>query len=152
MRKYNSKKCSNEFDGRSISHDDAIFAFQLSLKSRFWLEGFLNCSLCCFASLIWAELWKCLSRILEMTWRYEFTHSLAGDRCQKCNKAASSNACIMDRWWCTVLSVLALMCFGIDKQSSYVIGVARGRHGRAFALPSFNFALPSKPSSYLNCT
>ena len=29
------------------------------------------------------------------------------------------------------------------------IGVARGGHGRAFALPSFNFALPSKPSSYL---
>ena len=32
------------------------------------------------------------------------------------------------------------------------IGVARGGHGRAFALPSLNFALPSKPSSYLNCT
>ena len=26
------------------------------------------------------------------------------------------------------------------------IGVARGGHGRAFALPSLNFALPSKPS------
>ena len=41
------------------------------------------------------------------------------------------------------------------------IGVARGGHGRAidniytppaFALPSLNCALPSKPSSYLNCT
>ena len=34
------------------------------------------------------------------------------------------------------------------------IGVARGRHGRAFALPSLNFVLPSKSSSYLNinCT
>ena len=32
------------------------------------------------------------------------------------------------------------------------IGVARGGHGRAFALPSLNFALPSKASSYLNCT
>ena len=31
-----------------------------------------------------------------------------------------------------------------------IIGVARGGHGRAFALPSLNFALPSKPSSYLN--
>ena len=30
-----------------------------------------------------------------------------------------------------------------------VIGVARGGHGRAFALPSLNFALPSKPSFYL---
>ena len=30
------------------------------------------------------------------------------------------------------------------------IGVARGGHGRAFALSSLNFALPSKPSSYLN--
>ena len=30
------------------------------------------------------------------------------------------------------------------------IGVARGGHGRA--LPSLSFALPSKPSSYLNCT
>ena len=29
------------------------------------------------------------------------------------------------------------------------IGVARGGHGRAFALPSANFALPSKPSFYL---
>ena len=29
------------------------------------------------------------------------------------------------------------------------IGVARGGHGRAFALPSLNFALPSK-TSYLN--
>ena len=26
------------------------------------------------------------------------------------------------------------------------ISVARGGHGRAFALPSLNFALPSKPS------
>ena len=34
----------------------------------------------------------------------------------------------------------------------YSIGVARGGHGRVFALPSLNFALPSKPSSYLNCT
>ena len=32
------------------------------------------------------------------------------------------------------------------------IGVARGGHGRAFALLSLNFGLPSKPSSYLNCT
>ena len=34
------------------------------------------------------------------------------------------------------------------------IGVARGGQGRAFALPSLSFALPSKPSSYLNmnCT
>ena len=31
-----------------------------------------------------------------------------------------------------------------------IIGVARGGQGRAFALPSLNFALPSKPSSYLN--
>ena len=31
------------------------------------------------------------------------------------------------------------------------IGVARGGHGRAFALLSLNFSLPSKPSSYLNC-
>ena len=31
------------------------------------------------------------------------------------------------------------------------ISVARGGHGKAFALPSLNFALPSKPSSYLNC-
>ena len=41
-------------------------------------------------------------------------------------------------------------------QSKYVsnIDVARGGHGRVFALPSLNFALPSKPSSYLNinCT
>ena len=29
------------------------------------------------------------------------------------------------------------------------IGVARGGHGRAFALPSLNIALPSKPSFYL---
>ena len=29
-----------------------------------------------------------------------------------------------------------------------VIGVARGGHGRAFALPSHNFALPSKPPFY----
>ena len=29
------------------------------------------------------------------------------------------------------------------------IGVARGGHGRAFSLPSANFALPSKPSFYL---
>ena len=29
---------------------------------------------------------------------------------------------------------------------AYSIGVARGGHGRAFALPSLNFALPSKPS------
>ena len=28
------------------------------------------------------------------------------------------------------------------------IGVARGGHGRAYALPSLNFALPSKPSFY----
>ena len=34
------------------------------------------------------------------------------------------------------------------------IGVARGGQGRAFALPSLNFALSSKPSSYsnINCT
>ena len=32
---------------------------------------------------------------------------------------------------------------------SICIGVARGGHGRAFALPSLNFALPSKPSFYL---
>ena len=31
-----------------------------------------------------------------------------------------------------------------------VIAVARGGH--AFALPSLNFALPSKLRSYLNCT
>ena len=31
-----------------------------------------------------------------------------------------------------------------------IIGVARGRHGRAFALLSLNCALPSKCSSYLN--
>ena len=30
------------------------------------------------------------------------------------------------------------------------IGIVRGGHGRAFALPSLNFALPSKPSSYLD--
>ena len=120
MRKCNSKKHFNKFDSRLISHVDTIYAFQLSLKSRCWLECFLDCSLCCSASLVWAELWKFLSRILEMTRRYEFMHSLAGDRCQKRNKAASSNACIMDRRWRTVLSVLASMCFGIDKQSSYV--------------------------------
>ena len=36
----------------------------------------------------------------------------------------------------------------------YSIGIARGGHGRAreFALLSLNFALPSKPSSYLNCS
>ena len=31
----------------------------------------------------------------------------------------------------------------------FSIGVARGGHGREFALPSVNFALPSKPSFYL---
>ena len=36
--------------------------------------------------------------------------------------------------------------------SERIIGIARGGHGRAYALPSLNFALPSKPSSYLNCT
>ena len=30
------------------------------------------------------------------------------------------------------------------------IGIARGGHGRAFALLLFNFALPSKLSSYIN--
>ena len=30
-----------------------------------------------------------------------------------------------------------------------IIGVARGGHGRAFALPSANFALPSKPFFFL---
>ena len=30
-----------------------------------------------------------------------------------------------------------------------IIGINRGGHGRAFALPSLNFALPSKPSFYL---
>ena len=33
---------------------------------------------------------------------------------------------------------------------THIIGVARGQHGRAFSLPSLNFALPLKPSSYLN--
>ena len=33
------------------------------------------------------------------------------------------------------------------------IGIARGGHGRASALPSLNFALPSKPSYLkINCT
>ena len=36
--------------------------------------------------------------------------------------------------------------------SERIIGIARVGHGRAFALPSLNLALPSKPSSYLNCT
>ena len=50
------------------------------------------------------------------------------------------------------------ICLKVHGTASYflvlvvVIGVARGGHGREFALPSLNFALPSKPSSYLNCT
>ena len=45
------------------------------------------------------------------------------------------------------------MCYSVQSltmyYSVYVIDVARGGHGRAFALPSLNFALPSKPSFYL---
>ena len=51
----------------------------------------------------------------------KFTHSLASDRHQKCDKAASCNACIMEKIWHTVLFVLASICFGIDKQISHVL-------------------------------
>ena len=44
--------------------------FQLTLKSRCWLKGFLDCSLCCSTLLFWAESWKFLWGILELTWRY----------------------------------------------------------------------------------
>ena len=51
----------------------------------------------------------------------EFTHSQAGGRRLACNKAASSDACIIDRRWCTVLSLLASICVGIDKQNPYIL-------------------------------
>ena len=41
-----------------------------------WLEGFLDCSLCCSAPLFWAESWEFSLGILELTEGYaEFMHS-----------------------------------------------------------------------------
>ena len=61
-------------------------------------------------------------------------------------------------WYCHTivyqLDWLVVLCDVFVFVGDHVIdiSVARGGHGRAFALPSLNFALPSKPSSYLNCT
>ena len=38
-----------------------------------------------------------------------------------CNQAASSDACIKDRRWHTVLSMLVSIYVGINKQSSYAL-------------------------------
>ena len=45
----------------------------------------------------------------------KFMHYWAGSRCLVCIQAASSNACIIDRKWQTVL---IYACINIDKQSS----------------------------------
>ena len=38
-----------------------------------------------------------------------------------CNQTASSDACIKDRRWHTVSSMLVSICVGINKQSSYTL-------------------------------
>ena len=103
------------------SHDHSwhIYAFQLwSLIFHCWLNGFLDCSLCCFTPLFWPELWKSLSGILEVIWRYP---SLRIPRLAPvaCNQAAYSNAYTKDGRWHTVLSMLVSICVGINKQSLY---------------------------------
>ena len=79
-------------------------------KTHCRLEGFLDCSLCCSTPLFWADLWKFLSGMLELSRRYlRFTHSQAGSSRLARNQAASSNACVIDRRWHTVLSMLVLI-------------------------------------------
>ena len=59
----------------------------------------------------------------------------------------------MNSLW--IFKLIAIICYIINNECvksfclAISIGVARGGHGRAFALPSLNFALPSKPSSCL---
>ena len=49
------------------------------------------------------------------------------------------------------LILLILRSLVINPLMLQLIGVARDGHGRANALPSLDFALPSKPSFYLKC-
>ena len=85
-----------------------------------WL-GLLDCSMCCSASLFWAESWKFHSRILEMIQRYP---SLCIPRLWQyrhlvCNQVAS----IIDRKWHTGLPML-----GINKRSSYMLACCKLKH------------------------
>ena len=72
------RKCTNNTQMNSVAvhsrYRTYSYAFQVSLKSHYWLEGFLDCSLCCSTTLFSAILWKFLSGILELTQRYPSSH------------------------------------------------------------------------------
>ena len=66
-----SQKWLNEFNGQALMIHIHLSAF---FKIPCWVEGFLDCSLCCSTPLFWAESWKFLLGILELTRRYLSLH------------------------------------------------------------------------------
>ena len=86
-----------------------------------WVEGFLDSSLCCSTPLFWAESWKFLLGILELTQRYLSLHIprlVVG--VQHAIKLLPA-ILVSKRRWRTVLSMLVSICVGIDKQTSYAL-------------------------------
>ena len=67
----------------------------------------MDYSLRCYTPLLWADMWNFFPEILELTQKIsEFMHSWADGRHLASNQAASSNVCIIDRRWRTIISML----------------------------------------------
>ena len=113
MIKYDEPPVTRQIHQGFPSSKLALYSICLSafLKIHCWIEGFLPCSLCCCsAPLLWAELYKFLLVILELVW-WHLSICIYGLVYGKClvHNQASSNACIIDWRWCTVLSILVLI-------------------------------------------
>ena len=113
VRKWNQHKLLNKFDTRSLRTTYTSFNF---LKISCWFEDFLACMLF-YTNVLGRNVQIPFGNSRAGSKIFEFTHSWAGGRSLACNQAASSDACIIDRRLCTVISILVMICVGIDKQS-----------------------------------
>ena len=75
--------------------NDNTYTFQLSLNPL----ASSKASWIAYCVVLWNFFWE-FSRISKSTYSY------AGSRHLACNQAASSIACIIDRRWCTIPSML----------------------------------------------
>ena len=94
--------------GHSRCSND-IYAFRLSLK---WIAGLKACwTAHCIAPHHCSGLIRknSFENSIADSKISEFTHSEVGDRRLACSQAAFSDACIIDKRWCTVLSMLVLI-------------------------------------------
>ena len=99
----------------------AIYAFQLSLKILLLAQGLPRLLTMLFHTIVLSCVIELPFRNSRADWKISKFAIPVGlwYRCLACCQAASSDACIIDRRWHIVLSMLALICAGINEKTSY---------------------------------